>query len=691
MLDISYSPYWLILCLSLGLGYAFLLYNKHKGPWKPIWNKVLFVLRTIAITLIAYLLLEPFLNIRRTESEDSNIVFLIDDSESVNEGDDNFNKTFSSILQLKEKLEDEKGVHIPILNLKGDIITSSDSLEGFQKSSPLNQSLKNISDLIDEALISRVVLFSDGIYNQGISPDYYAFPFELSTVGLGDTVQKKDVVLKEIRYNKVAYQGNEFPIEVDILQSGFDNQVGRVKLLKEGKTIDQEVINFIGNDNLSTVQFLVSADDFGFQSYTVRVEALEGEFIQENNSKNAYVNIIEGKKKILFLAPYPHPDIKALTASLDQNTNYEYELNIASVNKKQLKNIAEYDLAILFHLPNRNNVFISEIRKIANANIPIWFVNGPNMAFNIYNEVNKSTELRPSAEVDEAFAYINPKFDLFQLENEKQEIQSKLPPVYLPYVKHQFHPLAQSFMMKRVGNVKTQQPIFVFYKDDQTRQATLLAQNFRVWRMVEYLNTERHDFFDSWVSKTIQYLTANNKRDLFKVFPIKDAFLDNEMIKFNVELYNEVFDRIFDVPISLILKNEKDSILNYEFTPDRLKPNFDLGTLAQGVYDYTATGNLQGVNYTSSGQFVVDQFDIEKQNLKANFNLLRRVAQKNNGKFYKVDELSSLESDLMANDYPKVLSGESEVIPITQNIIPYIIILILLFSEWFIRRFFGSY
>ncbi|MGM0579249.1 MAG: hypothetical protein ACQETL_01125 [Bacteroidota bacterium] len=691
MLKTAYSPYWLILCIVLGLVYAYVLYSRKKEPWTPIWNKVLFVLRFLVVSIIGYLFLEPFLSVQKTTSEPSKIIFLWDDSESVHKSENDLQNYWQNLQQLRTDLENEKGVKISVIGLDGNDLSEEDSIQNKRKTSPLNAAIKNVGENIDKGLISEVILFSDGIYNQGISPDYYAFPFQLSTVGLGDTTPKKDVVLQQIRYNKVAYEGNQFPIEADILHTGFEGENTRVSLRNNGEEIAQKPIQFENEQEVTTVQFLVDADETGFQDYKVEVEILEDEFNAQNNSKNAYINIVEGKKNILLLAPYPHPDIKALSAAIEGNDNYEFTMAIDGISKDQIENIEDYDLAILFHLPNIDNSFDAEIRKLKNSEMPLWFVTGPKLDVRQHNELNKSVNLVASSESDEAFAVVNSNFDLFELNNEQEEIMDDLPPVSMPFAKHDFHPLSKELFQKRVGNVNTEEPVFVFYSNNNIRQATLLVQNFRIWRMVEYLNTQSHDFFDDWVMKSIRYLTAKNQKDRFKAFPKKEAFADNEEVEFQVEIYNEVYDRIYGVPVQLELKSSNDSIFKYEFTPDRLKPDFKVGNLPGGIYEFSASSTIQGKGFESNGQFVVEEFDMESQNLQANFNLLDRVAEKNQGEFFYSRQTNELRDYLSAKEYPRVLSGESETVPLTQNIIPYLLIFILVFGEWFIRRYFGSY
>ena len=691
MLKTAYSPYWLILCIVLGLVYAYVLYSRKKEPWTPVWNKVLFALRFLVVSIIGYLFLEPFLSIQKTTSEPSKIIFLWDDSESVHKSEKDLQTYWQNIKQLSNDLENEKGVDIPILDLEGNDLSEKDSIQNLRKISPLNTAIKNIGENFDKRLISEVILFSDGIYNQGISPDYYAFPFQLSTVGLGDTTAKKDVVLQQISYNKVAYEGNQFPIEADVLHTGFAGATTKVILLQNGNVLSQKNVQFENEQGVTSVQFLVDAVETGFQDYKIQVEVLEDEFNTQNNSKNAYINIVEGKKNILLLAPYPHPDIKALAAAIDGNDNYDFTLAIDGISEDQIKNLEDYDLAILFHLPNINNSFDVEIRKLKNSEVPLWFVTSPKLNVRRHNELNESVNLVPSSESDQAFAVFNSNFDLFELSNEHKELLEDFPPVSMPFAKHDFHPLSKALFLKRVGNVNTEEPVFVFYNNNDIRQATLLIQDFRIWRMVEYLNTQKHEFFDDWVMKSIRYLTAKNQKVRFKVFPKKEAFADNEKIEFQVEIYNEVYDRIYGIPVQLEINSSKDSVFNYEFTPDRLKPDFIVGNLPGGIYKYKASATIQSKGFESSGQFVVEKFDVESQNLQANFNLLKRVADKNEGKFFYSNQISELQDYLNAKEYPRVLSGESETVPLTQNLIPYILIFLLVFGEWFIRRYFGSY
>ena len=52
------------------------------------------------------------------------------------------------------------------------------------------------------------------------------------------------------------------------------------------------------------------------------IDFLSGEFSNRNNRQDVYVEVIDGKEKILLLALAPHPDVKALKSIIEKNENY---------------------------------------------------------------------------------------------------------------------------------------------------------------------------------------------------------------------------------------------------------------------------------------------------------------------------------------------------------------------------------
>ncbi|MEM8896080.1 MAG: hypothetical protein AAGC88_15995, partial [Bacteroidota bacterium] len=52
------SPWWILASIALGVGYAWLLYQKG-GPWSETINKILAGLRGLLVALIVFFLINP--------------------------------------------------------------------------------------------------------------------------------------------------------------------------------------------------------------------------------------------------------------------------------------------------------------------------------------------------------------------------------------------------------------------------------------------------------------------------------------------------------------------------------------------------------------------------------------------------------------------------------------------------------
>jgi hypothetical protein len=235
----EYSPAFIFLCLFVGLGYAFILY-KTKYHWSKRTNQGLFALRTVLVTLLTFLLLGPVLKLTQNTTEKPSLVFLVDDSESVREVMDS-----SKRLQLLNDLQSQSAALT-----ENDFDAKVQGLEGTEKEIRFNNSTSDIAGAIRSITaeyegknLAGIVLVSDGIYNSGTSPLYLPLRIPVYSVGIGDTTERVDLSLKNIAYNKIAYQGNRFPVRAEVLVKGLSNQPVTVSLWRGGKMLAKKTEN----------------------------------------------------------------------------------------------------------------------------------------------------------------------------------------------------------------------------------------------------------------------------------------------------------------------------------------------------------------------------------------------------------------------------------------------------------------
>src|SRR4029079_1901754 len=90
----------------------------------------------------------------------------------------------------------------------------------------------------------------------------------------------------------------------------------------------------------------------GMQRYTITVSRQQGELSYLNNVKDIFIDVIDGRQKILLLASAPHPDLGALKNAIETNQNYEVEILYAHELINDIPNkLKDYNLVILHQIP----------------------------------------------------------------------------------------------------------------------------------------------------------------------------------------------------------------------------------------------------------------------------------------------------------------------------------------------------
>src|SRR5690606_23059054 len=289
------SPAYILVCLAVGVGYALLLYRT-THPWPVLINRVLFGMRAVLAFLLAFLLLGPIIRQITNFTEKPLFVILRDNSGSVIEATDSVTRVAvaDELRVLSESLED-KGYEVAFTDLDG---RETAEPEFNARVTDLHGALEHVTNRYEGKKFGGVLLVSDGIYNKGISPLFANYKFPDHTLGIGDTTQRTDVPIRNVAFNKLTYQGNKFPIRVEVILKGLDNQRLTVTLQHKGRTIDQQTKD-TGDDTFITYDFQVQADEQGIQKYDLAVDVVTGETNVRNNRATIFVEVVEGKKKIV--------------------------------------------------------------------------------------------------------------------------------------------------------------------------------------------------------------------------------------------------------------------------------------------------------------------------------------------------------------------------------------------------------
>jgi len=667
-----------------GLGYAALLYWRSTA-FTAVWRLVLAIVRGVLVSVIAFLLLNPFVRMIENKAIKPLLVLIADDSESMQMGKTELQtaEQYAQFEKLKEKLTTQD-VDVVMRTLQGD--KKDGAIVAKHPITNLSDALQQVNSDFEGRNLAGVVLLTDGIVTEGMSPESGTYPFPVYTLGSGDTIPKKDVVLKSVSCNRIAYAGNKTPLEVNLQQYGFAGNTVAIKV-KEGNNLLASKVVTLGTGAMQVESFIIDAGKAGLRHLEVEVTPSKGEFSLRNNSAHAYIEVIESKEKILILAAAPHPDIKVLRNALESALNYEVTLCVGGIDSYKPD---AYDAVILHHLPDNISTFGGILEDIS-SKYACWFITGNNTRLERFNSLNGLLRMNSlSANADKVGAKFNAEFDLFTWSAEGINLLDKYPPLDVPFGNYQVSPAAKVVLQQMVGNTANGKPILLLGTPNTTRQAVWVGEDIWSWSMQEFNLNSNHNSLNELIRKTCQFLSTREDKRRLRVQPVAKEFSEIERISFEAESYNQIYEKVYGAKVQLAINDAKGKTRPYTFITNDNSSRLDIGTLPAGIYNYKAEGEVNGKKETLSGQFIVRSFDLETTSTTANWGMLRELSKRTNGQFLEASAMATLPA-MLSKEKPKTLLQSSES---TKELIDvkilFFVLLALASIEWIARKWLGG-
>jgi len=685
--------YWLPIWLLFSIGVSWWLYQK-KGWINDISSPkryLLIALRSLGLFFLGVLLLGLLIEKKEYRKEKPLLITIVDPSSSMLNYSDSLRLPTEAFSFYKELQNTFSADHEVILYPNSKFFDSKENILFSDQKSPLSTWIKNVYDGFYGRNIGAVVLVSDGNYNQGKNPVQEAsmiHSFPIYTIGVGDTIQKKDILVNDVRYNSIAFLGNKFPIEVQV--KGFEieeQQKVKLHLRANGKELSSNEVEFSPEmESMLTSTFYVSAKDVGIVEYEIALEELDIEANYDNNKQSVFVEVLDARSKILLLAGAPHPDLGAIKNVLEKDENLEVQVERI---ENLPKNLDVYDL-IVWHDPGVNTME-DQFQLIQGVKKPIWYIFGPNSDLGSLSKLNLPITLQQTGQLDEVTGAYQSTFDKFQFSEKGREGLKNLPPLLAHYGKLSVNGATDVLFKQQIGNVEKDEPLFFFGATGSTKYAFLFGEGIWQWKLSEYQLFKRNVMFEELVSKTVQYLSVRSDASRLKLkFP--NNIVDDQELSIVANFYNESYEPITDAAIEFLLINQKGEETKFSFLSREKDYSLGVGRLPKGVYQWKAEATYNGETFHKQGSFVVRSMDLEDLDTKADHNLLFQIAEVTGGKFYPLGERKQIIEELNDREDIAVVSYESTFL---QKIIDYWWIFFLIISfftvEWVIRRYSGSY
>ncbi|MCP9768184.1 VWA domain-containing protein [Lacihabitans sp. LS3-19] len=690
---VSQTPFWYVfICLGLGVGYALFTYFR-----SPIFKRnpkiILSILRGVLAFLISYLLVNPLIKTFNNSIIKPKVVLVLDNSKSMTfAGKSALDELLDGISALKNDIFD-KGFDLEIKLLNEEKVENLKETKFNLNKTNLSSALSDLKNNYEGQNLSDVIVVSDGIINEGVSPSFQKYPFNVHTVGIGDTTIKKDIYISGIAANKLAYLGNDFTVNVDVSSYLLSGKSSTITVKNSsGAVLAQKNININKNDDFQSISFELPADKVGKQRFIAEVKPVEGEYSTKNNIKDFVVDVVNGKEKILLLAYAPHPDIKALKSIIEKNDLFELQIQILQSTEPALIGKDPFDILILHQVPDAYGSSTGIVSTLLAKKKPAFFIVGSKTNIPTFNGMQNVIGINSQLnKFDKTTAKLNSAFQRFTLSDNSIDLIEKLPPVSVPFGEYKLFPGAEVLMSQNIGNINTGRPLLALNLSGDVKRAVFVGEGLWEWRLEEFAMNDNQNVIDDLLVKTLQLLSIKEDKSKLRVYPVLEIFNIDQKIGFEAEAYNNLFERIYDQNVSLKIKDEKGLEKVYDFKISKESSRFELSNLPAGIYSYSASSAILGKTENTTGQFIVSQIDNETENAVADFGLLKTLSNENNGDYvsYKniIELRKSLETKGLIN---KVVSIEELKDFINFRWILFLIVLIASI-EWALRKYFGGY
>ncbi|MBW7935787.1 MAG: hypothetical protein H3C71_01140 [Flavobacteriales bacterium] len=678
-----------------GAIYSLLLYyrnRRHESITKP-YLILLSTLRFLFTGILFFFLLSPMLKRLFRQVQKPHIAVLLDNSSSILYNKDSLFYKIVFPPQVKQFIDDLKKDYEVSSYIFDDSFKEEHAWDFKGTQTDMAQAIQALSVRYANLNIGAVVLMSDGLYNQGMNPLFLlegsSVPYY--TVTLGDSARQRDLLMRDLMYNKVVFLGNQFPLEITVEAYKLKGVNTQLSVMHNGRELFSKTMT-IPNERFSTQVIVpaLKAEQPGTMRLTISLKPVDGEITIQNNQRDIFIDVIDSRQKILILGESPHPDMGALNQLIASNPNYQGEV---ALTENFHKPISGYSLVIFHQLPTAATSVASYINEARNAHVPMLFILSSSTQITAFNNLQTGLSIQGNRNnTDEVQPVFNSGFSLFAISDALKQFVQRMPPLSSPYGTQYVSSSAfNTLFYRKIGNITTTFPLIGFMQVNQLKTGIIAGEGLWRWRLHNYMLSENHDLFNELFSKIIQYLAVKEDKSLFRVYT-ENQYWENEPIRINAELYNESYEWTNEPDVKLDIISEDKTTYSFIFNRTDNAYQLQAGQLPVGEYLYVASVTHAGRLHTRKGKFIVKPIQIESLQTVADVDLMTSIAGVTGGQVFQKNELSALAEVIRQR---ADITSKSYVQKQLQDMIHYkwifFLLLTLISLEWGIRKWMGTY
>jgi uncharacterized membrane protein len=321
-------PRWILVLLiviaAASLAWVIRSRLAEAAPVMRSWRAwVIWALQTLLAALLLVLLWQPAITVAELKPQQNIIAVLVDDSRSMAISEDGSTRQAQAVKALQNGVLDSLNRSFQTrLYRVDDVPARIETLKGLQPNAPstrLGDSLKELSEETSDLPIGAVVLLTDGDDNsggigEGAINALRARHIPVHTVGFGRERSAHDVELDDVVVAPRALADSRIAAKITFHQRGYSG--GKVNLtardVTDGKVklLASRSVTLGPDGNLQTETLMFNVGGAGARTLQIAADPLPGEQNTNNNSLTRVVNVGNDARRILYIEGEPRWEYK---------------------------------------------------------------------------------------------------------------------------------------------------------------------------------------------------------------------------------------------------------------------------------------------------------------------------------------------------------------------------------------------
>ncbi len=674
--------FYITLAVIIALGFVFFTYFfRSKNTSKQTY--FLATARFFTVLILLLLLINPEIKQVEFEVEKPNLILAVDNSESI----DNLKKS-DSVNAFVHSLKTDKDLaeRFNIVDFSfGEKLKqyTLGKYEFNENKTNIHNALSQLNKLFKKSIPTALIMLSDGNATYGQDYEFLKAKENINIlpVLVGDTTTALDLSISALNVNKYAFLNNKFPVEIVLNYSGTKPIKGNFKLRTGNTTLFSKTLDLSKEHSSEVLTTTLLASKIGTLIYEASLTSSENEKNIFNNKRKFAVEVIDEKSKILLVSDISHPDLGALKKSIEKNE--QREVKLIDIDNLIITEINDYQLVVIYQ---PNNKFNKLFNLLDTQNINKFIITGTQTDWNFLNSIQQNFSKSVSNQIQDLFPIYNENFLQYQFEDFGFK---NMPPLEAAFGNLKIDGKDYNTLLyQKLEGINTSQPLLSIFQENTIKTGVLFGENIWKWRPENFRLTQSFEKFDEFISKLVQYLSSNKKRDRL-TFESEPIYLENDRIIISAQYFDENY--VFDANgrLNIFLKNTtSEKSFEAQMLPNSNFYKIEMDGLAPGEYQFSIKEENSKIQ--KNGSFSVLEFNVEQQYSSANFTKMDFLARNNLGNLYFLSERQRLIDKLLEDKrFVSIQKSDEKTVPLIDWKYLLTLLVLSLSIEWFTRKYFG--